>query len=657
MIVYSATRGQFTEDVFTNVIEGKILAAFERRLGHATSKREIESWKNSMQYMNNVLVGYGIPEDAGVAIEYKIPLTSKRVDFILTGCDADGNENAVIVELKQWSEVEATGKDAVVVTVINGARREVPHPSYQAWTYAALIRDFNDTVQEESIRLRPCAYLHNLKSDAAVNAPFYAEHTTRAPAFVREDVQQLGEFLRRYVRSGDRSRILYRIDHGKLKPSKSLIDHLVSLLEGNREFELIDDQKIVYETALHLAETARTGSKQVLIVEGGPGTGKSVVAINLLVELTRREMLAHYVTRNAAPREVFQSKLTGRFTKTHITNLFKGSGAYTESPPNSLDALIVDEAHRLNEKSGLYANLGENQIKEIIATAKCSIFFIDEDQRVTLRDIGRKAEIRAWAERLGARVHEMKLESQFRCNGSDGYLAWLDSTLGISSTANETLDGIDYDFRVCDSPNELYELIRERNVRSNKARLVAGYCWDWRSKKDPSAQDIVIPEHGFAMRWNLDDDGPLWLVKPGSIDQVGCIHTCQGLELEYVGVIIGPDLVVRNGHVITDATKRSRQDRSVHGFKKMLQTDPEAAKAAVDRIIKNTYRTLMTRGLKGCFVFCTDAETNEYFRQAAIGVRDGNTARSLPRVADSGEPRTWEPELGRPLGQSHEEES
>ena len=637
MIVYSATRGQFTEDVFTNVIEAKILAAFERRVGRSTSQREIESWKNSMQYMNNVLIGHQIPEDAGVAIEYKVPLTAKRVDFILTGRDADGNDNAVIVELKQWSEVEPTDKDAIVSTVINGARREVPHPSYQAWTYAALIRDFNETVQEEAIGLWPCAYLHNLNSRAVVNAPCYEEHIARAPAFVRDDVARLGEFLKRYIRSGDRSRILYRIDHGRLKPSKSLVDHLVSLLEGTREFELIDDQKLVYETALQLAERARDDKKQVLIVEGGPGTGKSVVAINLLVELTRREKLVHYVTRNAAPREVYQSKLTGRFTKTYITNLFKGSGAYTDSPPNSMDVLVVDEAHRLNERSGLYGNLGENQIKEIIETARCSIFFIDEDQRVTLKDIGRTAEIRAWAERLRAEVHEMTLASQFRCNGSDGYLAWLDNTLGIRRTANESLEGIAYDFRVCDSPNELYELIRQRNVASNKARLVAGYCWDWKGKKNPEVRDVVIPEHGFAMRWNLDTDGPLWLIKPDSLDEIGCIHTCQGLELEHVGVIVGPDLVVRDGRVMTDATKRSRQDKSVHGLKKMMKEDPEGARAAADRIIKNTYRTLMTRGLKGCYIFCTDPETNEHFRRAA-GVMIGESVEN--RLPHAAEPRT-----------------
>jgi uncharacterized protein len=145
------------------------------------------------------------------------------------------------------------------------------------------------------------------------------------------------------------------------------------------------------------------------------------------------------------------------------------------------------------------------------------------------------------------------------------------------------------------------------------------------------------------MRWNLSDDGSLWLVKPGSVDEIGCIHTCQGLELEYVGVIIGPDLVVRDGQVITDATKRSRQDRSVHGIKKMLKTDPEAASAAADRIIKNTYRTLMTRGLKGCYVFCTDAETNKYLRRAADGVLGESTVLDLPRAADSGAPHVDEP--------------
>jgi uncharacterized protein len=561
-----------------------------------------------------VLVSGNVPEDAGVAIEYGIPLTAKRVDFILTGQDESDRDVALIVELKQWSEVECTDKDAIVRTVVGGAKREVLHPSYQAWTYAALIRDYNETVQDDAIELVPCAYLHNCVSGDVLNADFYAEHTRIAPAFVRADVWRLQDFIGRHIRRGDRNRLLYRIDGGRLKPSKGLVDHLVSLLQGNREFQLIDEQKMVYETALDLANRARVGRKQVLIVEGGPGTGKSVVAINLLVETTRRQLLAQYVTRNAAPREVFQSKLTGTFKKTQITNLFKSSGAYVDAPANGMDVLIVDEAHRLNQKSGLFQNLGENQIKEIIQAARTSVFFIDEDQRVTLKDIGEKAEIRRWARQCGAEVHDMELASQFRCNGSDGYLAWLDNTLQIAEMANQTLEGIDYDFRVCDDPNELRELIVERNRTANKARLVAGYCWDWRGKKDSSIHDVVIPEHGFAMRWNLDDDGPLWVLKPNSVNEVGCIHTCQGLELDYVGVIIGPDLVVRDGVVVTDALKRSKQDRSVHGYRKMLKEDPDGARALADRIIKNTYRTLMTRGIKGCYLYCTDEETALYFR-------------------------------------------
>jgi superfamily II DNA or RNA helicase len=101
----------------------------------------------------------------------------------------------------------------------------------------------------------------------------------------------------------------------------------------------------------------------VLIVEGGPGTGKSVIAINLLVEITRRELLVQYISRNQAPRDVYQSKLTGQMTKTRFSNMFQGSGSFTESPSNEFDALVVDEAHRLNLKSGMFQNKGENQIK------------------------------------------------------------------------------------------------------------------------------------------------------------------------------------------------------------------------------------------------------------------------------------------------------
>ena len=289
-----------------------------------------------------------------------------------------------------------------------------------------------------------------------------------------------------------------------------------------------------------------------------------------------------------------------------------------DSEANGLDCLIVDEAHRLNEKSGLFQNQGTNQIAEIIHAAHTSVFFLDQDQRVTLKDIGEREEIRRHAIAASAKFTELKLASQFRCNGSDGYLSWINNTLQVEETANKTLAGVDYDFRVLNDPNELRQLIENQNTISNKARMLAGYCWDWRGKKDPTAVDVTIPEYSFAMRWNLDSDGPLWILAPDSVSEIGCIHTSQGLELDYVGVIIGRDLVVRDGIVVTDATERSSQDRSIHGYKKLLAENPTYAHQAAARIIKNTYRTLMTRGQKGCYVFSVDEETNEYLKQASV---------------------------------------
>jgi DUF2075 family protein len=338
------------------------------------------------------------------------------------------------------------------------------------------------------------------------------------------------------------------------------------------------------------------------------------VAINLLVEITKRELLCQYISKNAAPRQVFQTKLSKTLNRTRFAALFQGSGRFTDSPANEFDALVVDEAHRLNEKSGMYQNLGENQIKEIIHSARCSIFFLDEDQRVTMSDIGTKDEIKQWADYHGAKTEVLELPSQFRCNGSDGYLAFLDHSLQIRETTNTSLQGIDYDFRVVDSPVELDQLIREKNKLDNKSRLVAGYCWDWNSKNDPKAMDIVFPDFNYARQWNLSVDGSLWIIKENSIDQIGCIHTCQGLELNYVGVIIGPDLIVRDGQVLVDPSKRSKMDRSIRGYKSQMKTDPEGTKRLVKMIIKNTYRTLMTRGMKGCYIYSPDAETRAYFK-------------------------------------------
>jgi DUF2075 family protein len=618
LIIYEAEKSQFLIDVFKNDIEKVVLASYRKRTGSSVGESEIRAWAASLAQMGKVLNDDTIPADCGVAVEYRIPQTGKRVDFLLTGKSAEDRLCAVIVELKQWQDAQPTDKDAIVVARFAGGLAETAHPSYQAWSYAALLEGFNEAVYDGGIRLLPCAYLHNYPEPGSpITDSFYADHVKRAPVFLKDQRERLRTFIKEHVRYGDKGEVLYRIENGRIRPSKSLADALVGLLNRQPEFVLVDDQKIVLETALQLARKVQEQGKHVLIVEGGPGTGKSVLAINLLVELTQSRLTARYVTKNAAPRAVYESKLTGTFKKSHISNLFTGSGAFTESDENEWDALVIDEAHRLNEKSGLYGNLGENQVKELIRASRFSIFFIDESQRVTLRDIGTKSEIRKRARELGAKVSELGLASQFRCNGSDGYLAWLDHNLQIRSTANEYLDSGEFDFRVVDSPEALRDLIYQRNEERNRARMVAGYCWQWPSKKNPQAFDIELGRE-FKARWNLTRDGSLWIVSPESVREVGCIHTCQGLEVDYVGVIVGDDLIVRNGKVITRPDRRASSDKSIHGLKSLAKVNAEAATREADEIIKNTYRTLMTRGMKGCYVYFTDAETADFFKSRVV---------------------------------------
>jgi len=618
MLVYQATKREFMDDVEADAIADHITAAFERKV-HRANPAEVTSWRNSMEYMYKVLNTPALPDGCGVAIEFSVPYTSSRIDFLLTGRQDGARDAAVIVELKQWQSLEALpAKDGVVRTFVGGGHRETAHPSYQAWSYARMIEDYNEAVRQAEIELVPCAYLHNYRESPVhdpLRDPTYLEYLERAPAFCSGDALKLRDFICRHITNADDGQVLYHIENGKLRPSKSLQDALSGMLAGNDEFVMIDDQKVIFESAVALALEARqTGEKHVMIVRGGPGTGKSVVAVNLLVRLTAEEMTAQYVSKNSAPRNVYAKLLRGRHTGTYIKSLFRGPGKFHEHTGASFDALVIDEAHRLNEHSGLYGNEGENQIKEIIAASRLSVFFIDESQRVTMKDIGTVSDIHAHAKAAGAHIHEAELRSQFRCNGSEGYLTWLDDVLGIRSAEEDVAD-LDYDFRVFDDPNEMHAAIEERNRAANKARVVAGYCWDWDNKQraNPDHRDVVIPGHGYAHSWNLNNSDT-WAIDAGSVDQVGCIHTCQGLEFDYVGVIVGDDMRFEDNRVVSDFARRAKTDAALNGIKKLAKDDPVRAARIADELIRNTYRVLMTRGMKGCYVFCTDPALAEYLR-------------------------------------------
>lgn len=620
MLVYDGTKVDFLRSVEQDTIAWEIEENIYQKMNRHTARNEFRAWENSLEYMYKVLNDEDIPCDAGIAIEYNIPQTSKRIDFLISGYDAKNQSNVVIIELKQWDRLTAvTGVDGLVETYTGNAIRQVVHPSYQAWSYAMLITDYNQAVQEGNIDLYPCAYLHNYRR--TINDPLdemqYEIYLEDAPAFTRGQVQELRAFIKKCVSKGDNKELLYAIEHGRIKPSKSLQDSISNMLKGNKEFVMLDEQKVVYEKILHASrKSVEDGKKRVIIVQGGPGTGKTVVAINLLAQLTNEEQFCQYVSKNSAPRNVYQKKLKGEIRKSSIDNMFKGSGIYTEVDEGIVDTILVDEAHRLNEKSGMFQNLGENQIKEIINAGRCSVFFIDESQRVTLNDIGSVAEIEKWAKIAGAEIVHMELISQFRCNGSDGYLAWLDNTLGIRETANWDMDDVDYDIQIIDSPHDMRNIIIERNQSSNnKARILAGYCWNWLKEgvNDSSVHDIKIGD--FEISWNLKSTST-FAIDDNSVNEAGCIHTSQGLEFDYVGVIIGDDMRYENGKIVTDFTRRAKTDQSLKGIKSMYKENPQKALAVADKIIKNTYRTLMTRGMKGCYVYCVDDALAQYMRES-----------------------------------------
>ena len=615
MIVYQELKTQFLKDVRLDLIEDKIEEKVRTILHKKTAHNEYLSWMNSMQYMYKVMEDERIPDDCKVAIEYRIPNSNKRVDFIICGENDEAKESAVIVELKQWQSLEKIeNKEGVVKTLLQGRLVETTHPSYQAWSYVSLIQDYNEDVRKYKINLQPCAYLHNYKlrdDNKDLVDPCYEYYINKSPVFTRGETVKLADFISKYIKKGNPN-VLYHIENGKIIPSKSLQDNLALMLKGNKEFTLIDDQKVVYEKALEIAKT-KTNKKQVYIIHGGPGTGKTVLAINMLVAIINAEQNVMYITKNSAPREVYRKKLTeGKYRKAYIDNLFKGSGSFTEADSNDFDCLIVDEAHRLNEKSGMFQNLGENQVKEIINAARTSIFFVDDFQMVTTKDIGSTQEIKKWCKFSDAQVYEDELISQFRCNGSDSYLSWLDNVLEINTEAVDEFD-YDFDIRILDTPNEVKDLIIDRNKESNKARMVAGYCWNWikDGKNNSDIHDIEIGD--FGMSWNLGNS-TTWAIDPASVNEIGCIHTCQGLEFEYVGVIIGNDLRYENG-IVTDFTERARTDQSIKGLKGMYKKDKDKALAIADRIIKNTYRTLLTRGQKGCYIYCVDKNLSNYLKE------------------------------------------
>lgn len=632
MIIYESSKSGFIDDVEGKLLQPKLESAFENRTGWIPDDRR--GWEAAYGEFKVDLQQADVDNDVRVAIEYHLSAAGRfRIDVLLAGNDRRC-DRALIVELKGWKEAEATDIPELVRTPFASGPRLVTHPSVQALGYREMVLAFNEDVERLGIDVQACAYLHNLRkrSPEPLECAQYAQALAQAPAFFVSERRALREHLARLVPLPSRTDVIHAFEHGRMRPTRQLIDAVDGMLSGNPEFRLIDEQRVAFNRILHhLLDAQRRGERKAFVVEGGPGTGKSVIAIRLLAELYRREHMARFIAPNRAFRNTIAEHLSRskrearRRAKVVMGSAWSFHDADWERD-RAHDVLIVDEAHRL--KSGAVNHYrGDNMVADMIRAARVCVFFVDPTQRVAWNDCGTREEIVRQAQTLGVEVEELPaLAAQFRCNGSDGYLNWVDQVLQIRPTANfDTWGDGRYEFQVFDDARELHQELLRRNIH-NRARLIAGYAWEWpKLGRARNGARRHVEAGGLRLPWNYD--GENWATAKDGIEQVGCVHTCQGVEFDHVGVLIGEDLVFREGRVRGLPEKRARTDKSLHGWKRDLRaagSDDDARKVVLERvqsIIRNTYKVLLTRGRQSCLVWCADAALRDHLRKRAAAAR------------------------------------
>jgi len=618
MRLYEGPTTTFINDVMQNQISDKLARSFENYYGHRANTGEINSWNNSLRFVKDLIENNNLIEN-NIILEYELPYSTRRVDCILFGKGQDNEDNVVLIELKQWSDVEDCEIEDNVKTWVGGAKRMEPHPSIQVRGYHLMLKDFVKLF-EEGTNLNSCSYCHNyskIKNNILLSNKF-KEVLKEFPLFTKEDFRKIGDYLKERLGKGEGLEIFNRFVTSSISPSKKLLEHTKHMIKGQPAFSLIDEQITANNTILDRAKKAsKLKRKSVIIVRGGPGTGKSVIALNVLAELASKNIPVFHATGSAAFTTTLR-KIVG----VKASSLFKYFNSFINAKEDQIDVLICDEAHRIRKTSNSRYTKKENrsntpQIDELIRVAKVSIFFIDDFQVVRPDEIGSTELIKETAKNFGAEIYDFELKTQFRCSGSDGYLNWIDNALQIRDTPNRILSKNEkMEFKIFNSPQELYNEIKKKNEEKvNSARMVAGFCWPWSNAKPDGTlvEDVII--ENFKMTWEAKNEATnlapgvvkanIWAYDPNGVTQCGSIYTIQGFEFDYVGVIIGKDLKYDiNKKEFVGVKSGSADSAAKRGTSEEQFTN----------LIKNTYRVLLTRGMKGVYVYFMDKDTEEYFR-------------------------------------------
>lgn len=616
MHLYHGTSHDFVSEATRNLIAERLREGFIRYFRYSPPESEVRSWRNSLSKMADVVKLAGL-DDHGVICEYQLPLTSRRLDVMITGHNDDGRPMASLVELKQWDDAAPSHIDEVVEVFLGGRVREVLHPSAQVRQYHQYLIDTHEVFSEGRMGLRSAAYLHNFMYDP--EHELYSDRHANLLAFSRlfagDQADDLAQWLHDQLSGGGGILLLEDVIHGKYKPNKRLLEHTSKMIKGEPAYVLLDEQKVTFNSVLAAVASAHSsGDKAVFIVKGGPGTGKSVLAVNLVAELSAAGYSTHHATGSRAFTENLRKVVGNR-----AAQQFKYFNSYVGEEGELLDVLILDEAHRIRETSVSRFTPKEKrtnrpQVEELISIARVTVFFIDDLQVVRPGEIGSAELIRQVASDKGAALHEYELEAQFRCGGSETFISWVENTLEISRTPDVLWDANEeFDVDVVDSPEELNALIRQRAAEGHSARLVAGFCWPWSNPLEDGTLVDDVRVGAFSAPWNAKPDrkvapeipkSNLWATDPGGIDQVGCIYTAQGFEFDYVGVIFGRDLVYR--------PRLGWVGQPEHSHDTVVKRSAKDSPEAFTRLVKQTYRVLMTRGLRGAYFYFEDEQTRDF---------------------------------------------
>lgn len=596
--------------------------------GHKPSSSEARSWERSIPVLASALNDAGLGQ-VEMILEYGLPLNSKRADVVLAGVHPrTGQPSYVVVELKQWSSAEPDDDDPSLCRV-DAYTRAVLNPVDQVRGYCEYLISFNGALAKHPDRVSGAAYLHNA-TEFGVSGLFETRQNQYGQLFIGARRGEFVEFLRTKLGTDSGVSAADELVNAKVGPSRQLMTVAAEEVREREQFVLLDEQQVAYRQVLNAVRRAKDSDhKEVVVVTGGPGTGKSVIALSLLGELYRQGTTALHATGSKSFTRTMRKVAGAR--RPAIQDLFKYFNSFMTAGRNSLDVLICDEAHRIRETSAnrftrASNRTGKPQIEELIDAARVPVFLLDEHQVVRPGEMGTVSDIKAAAAKKGLHCVVVPLEGQFRCGGSDAYLRWVVRLLGLEpgGPVSWEPDGR-MELLVAESPQEMEAFLDGRRSQGYSARMSAGYCWKW-TKAAPDRQvlppDVVIGD--WQRPWNVSGDraisgappSALWATDPAGFGQVGCVYTAQGFEYDWSGVIIGPDLVWRGDRWVTDRTasrdpvfKRSTPD------------------ADVDRLIRNTYKVLLTRGMIGTVVYSTDPETRAKLRELA-----GSATESLAGV-------------------------